>query len=107
MEVSREMKARIAHVIATNLGNDPHQDRVNSQLAPPLDAASVYCHPDLAQASLNAVAAAASSCATARRLGWCLCRRERRAKLDAVVASASASMHLMLHIAAISTAVTA
>ena len=56
------------------------------------------------KSSLNAVAAAASSCATARRLGWCLCRRERRAKLDAVVASASASMHLMLHIAAIATA---
>ena len=55
--VSSEMELRLAHTIATNLGNDLHRDRVNSVLAPPLSSESVYCHADLQQGLPGAIVA--------------------------------------------------
>ena len=57
ISVSTEMELRLAHTIATNLGNDLHRDRVNSVLAPPLSSESVYCHADLQQGLPGAIVA--------------------------------------------------
>ena len=57
ISVSTEMELRLAHTIATNLGNDLHRDRVNSVLAPPLTSESVYCHADLQQGLPGAIVA--------------------------------------------------
>ena len=61
ISVSTEMELRLAHTIATNLGNDLHRDRVNSVLAPPLSSESVYCHADLQQGLPGAIVASTAA----------------------------------------------